>query len=85
MRKYPKRKVKRRINIPLVFHKINSITPFVQGTIDYKNVSLLRKYISAEGKILSRRLTRLTCRQQRHISTAIKTARIVGLLPFINQ
>nr|AOC61627.1 ribosomal protein S18 [Gloeotilopsis planctonica] len=89
MKKYPKKKVKKKNknknNIALVFHKLNSTTPFVQGTIDYKNVALLRKYISAEGKILSRRLTRLTSKQQRHISTAIKTARIVGLLPFINQ
>lgn len=85
MKKYNQKKVKNKVNIPIVFHKINSTTPFVQGTIDYKNVGLLRKYISAEGKILSRRLTGLTAKQQRHISTAIKTARIVGLLPFINQ
>jgi small subunit ribosomal protein S18 len=87
MRKYTKKKRKKKIKIkiPLVFHKQNSTLPFVQGTIDYKNVVILRKYISAEGKILSRRLTRLTSREQRHISTAIKTARIVGLLPFINQ
>nr|YP_010733687.1 ribosomal protein S18 [Gayralia brasiliensis]YP_010733761.1 ribosomal protein S18 [Monostroma nitidum]WEG92958.1 ribosomal protein S18 [Gayralia brasiliensis]WEG93032.1 ribosomal protein S18 [Monostroma nitidum] len=85
MRKYNKKKVKKKGNIPIVFHKVNSTAPFVQGTIDYKNIALLRKYISVEGKILSRRLTRLTAKQQRHISTAIKTARIVGLLPFINQ
>lgn len=85
MRKYNQRKLKKKVNIPIVFQKANSTTPFVQGTIDYKNVALLRKYISAEGKILSRCLTRLTSKEQRHISTAIKTARIVGLLPFINQ
>nr|YP_636229.1 ribosomal protein S18 [Tupiella akineta]Q3ZJ38.1 RecName: Full=Small ribosomal subunit protein bS18c; AltName: Full=30S ribosomal protein S18, chloroplastic [Tupiella akineta]AAV80651.1 ribosomal protein S18 [Tupiella akineta] len=85
MRKYNPRKIKNKVNIPIVLHKANSTIPFVQGTVDYKNVALLRKYISAEGKILSRRLTRLTSKQQRHISTAIKTARIAGLLPFINQ
>ena len=85
MRKYNQRKIKNKVNIPMVFHKPNSTVPFGQGTIDYKNIALLRKYISAEGKILSRRLTRLTAKQQRHIATAIKTARIVGLLPFINQ
>ena len=84
-RKYNRKKLKNKVNIPIVFHKPNSTTPFVQGTIDYKNVALLRKYISAEGKILPRRLTKLTTKQQRHMSTAIKTARIVGLLPFINQ
>jgi ribosomal protein S18 len=44
---------------------------------------LLRKFISVEGKILHR-FTGLT-KEQRHIATAIKTARVAGLLPFINQ
>lgn len=84
-KKYTKRRIKKKVTIPIGFHKPNSILPFGPGTIDYKNVTLLRKYISAEGKIVSRRLTRLTSRQQRHMSTAIKTARMVGLLPFINH
>jgi small subunit ribosomal protein S18 len=46
---------------------------------------LLRKFISVEGKILHRRFTGLTAKEQRHIATAIKTARVAGLLPFINQ
>lgn len=58
-------------------------TPF-QGTVDYKNITLLRKYISTEGKILPRRITGLTAKQQRAIAKAIKNARMVGLLPFIN-
>jgi small subunit ribosomal protein S18 len=59
------------------------LTPF-QGTVDYKNVTLLRKYISTEGKILPSRITGLTAKQQRAIAKAIKNARMVGLLPFIN-
>jgi small subunit ribosomal protein S18 len=85
MRKYNKKKVRNKVNIPIVLHKKNSTIPFVQGTIDYKNVGLLRQYISLEGKIVSRRITRLSAKNQRHMSTAIKTARILGLLPFINQ
>lgn len=54
------------------------------GTIDYKNVVLLRKFISADGKILPRRVSRLNAKQQRYIANAIKNARMVGLLPFIN-
>nr|YP_010732180.1 ribosomal protein S18 [Calidiella yingdensis]WDY13094.1 ribosomal protein S18 [Calidiella yingdensis] len=56
-----------------------------RGTIDYKNVVLLRKLITAEGKILPRRINKLTAKQQRYTSKAIKSARIMGLLPFINK
>jgi small subunit ribosomal protein S18 len=84
MKKYQKKR-KTRITIPIVFHKLNSNKPFVHGTIDYKNLSLLRQCISSEGKILSRRLTGLNSKQQRKMASAIKTARVAGLLPFINQ
>lgn len=85
MKKKYKKKIKKRISIPIVFHKINSNKPFVYGTIDYKNLSLLRQFISSEGKILGRRLTGLNSKQQRKMACAIKTARVAGLLPFINQ
>ena len=57
----------------------------VQNRIDYKNVLLLRKFITIEGKILPRRLTSLTAKQHRAISKAIKNARMMGLLPFVNK
>nr|YP_009106360.1 ribosomal protein S18 [Fusochloris perforata]AIT95210.1 ribosomal protein S18 [Fusochloris perforata] len=69
--------------IPVVPKKSSKI--LVQGTIDYKNVILLRKYITAEGKILPRRLSGLTAKQQRYMTKAIKNARIMSLLPFISQ
>nr|QXG82874.1 ribosomal protein S18 [Asplenium komarovii]USW06981.1 ribosomal protein S18 [Asplenium scolopendrium var. americanum]USW07069.1 ribosomal protein S18 [Asplenium scolopendrium var. scolopendrium] len=50
--------------------------------IDYKNNSLLRRFIGEQGKILSRRMNRLTSKQQRSVATAIKRARILALLPF---
>lgn len=56
-----------------------------RATIDYKNVILLRSLITAEGKILPRRINKLTAKQQRHIQKAIKSARIMGLIPFINK
>lgn len=56
-----------------------------QGTIDYKNIVLLRKFITAEGKILPRRISGLTAKQQRHMAKAIKNARMIGFLPFINK
>nr|YP_010365487.1 ribosomal protein S18 [Pereskia aculeata]UOU85432.1 ribosomal protein S18 [Pereskia aculeata]WRH31694.1 ribosomal protein S18 [Pereskia aculeata] len=53
--------------------------------IDYRNTSLLSRFISEQGKILSRRVTRLTLKQQRLITIAIKQARILSLLPFITN
>ncbi len=53
--------------------------------IDYKDVDLLRKFVTERGKILPRRITGLTAKQQRDLTVAIKRARLVALLPFINQ
>nr|YP_009059753.1 ribosomal protein S18 [Amentotaxus formosana]UPV69831.1 ribosomal protein S18 [Amentotaxus formosana]BAP47743.1 ribosomal protein S18 [Amentotaxus formosana] len=51
--------------------------------IDYKNISLISRFISEQGKILSRRVNRLTLKQQRLIARAIKQARILSLIPFL--
>lgn len=62
------------------------LSPIKPGEpIDYKDVDLLRKFITERGKILPRRITGLTSKQQRDITLAIKRSRIVALLPFINQ
>nr|YP_009503420.1 ribosomal protein S18 [Passiflora retipetala]AXB38119.1 ribosomal protein S18 [Passiflora retipetala] len=53
--------------------------------IDYTNVSFISRFISEQGKILSRRVNRLTLKQQRLITLAIKQARILSLLPFLNN
>ena len=50
--------------------------------IDYKDVHLLRTFISERGKIRSRRVTGLTPQQQRQVAIAIKNAREMALLPF---
>nr|AZN62483.1 ribosomal protein S18 [Pseudotaxus chienii]QVX28244.1 ribosomal protein S18 [Pseudotaxus chienii] len=51
--------------------------------IDYKNISLISRFISEQGKILSRRVNRLKLKQQRLITRVIKQARILSLIPFI--
>nr|YP_009655159.1 ribosomal protein S18 [Geosiris australiensis]QCL17214.1 ribosomal protein S18 [Geosiris australiensis] len=53
--------------------------------IDYRNMSLISRFISEQGKILSRRVNKLTLKQQRLITSAIKQARILSLLPFLNN
>ena len=51
-------------------------------TIDYKDTAKLRKYISERGKIVPRRVTGTCAQHQRHLTTAIKRARHVALLPY---
>ena len=61
------------------------LSPIKPGDpIDYKDVDLLKKFITERGKILPRRLTGLTAKQQRDLTNAVKRARIVDLLPFVN-
>ena len=53
--------------------------------IDYKDIARLRKFISERAKILSRRTTGTCARHQRELTTAIKRARHIALLPYIND
>ncbi|KAJ7011863.1 ribosomal protein S18 [Populus alba x Populus x berolinensis] len=53
--------------------------------IDYRNMSLISRFISEQEKILSRRVNRLTLKQQRLITIAIKQAHILSSLPFLNN
>ncbi|MEV7426095.1 MULTISPECIES: 30S ribosomal protein S18 [unclassified Streptomyces] len=50
--------------------------------VDYKDTDLLRKFLSDRGKIRSRRVTRVSARQQRQLARAIKNAREMALLPY---
>ncbi|MDI6641153.1 MAG: 30S ribosomal protein S18 [Elusimicrobiota bacterium] len=50
--------------------------------IDYKNTTLLQKFLSERGKILSARITGNCAKHQRRLSQAIKRARVIALLPF---
>nr|AYP34449.1 ribosomal protein S18 [Orchidantha maxillarioides] len=52
---------------------------------NYKNTDIISRFISQQGKILSKRTNKLTSKQQRLITIAIKQARILSLLPFINN
>lgn len=54
-------------------------------SIDYKDVSKLRKYISERGKILPRRISGNCAKHQRQLTMAIKRARNIALLPFTTE
>lgn len=55
------------------------------GTIDYKDVARLRRFLSERAKILPRRVTGTCARHQRELTVAIKRARHIALLPFISD
>jgi small subunit ribosomal protein S18 len=52
--------------------------------VDYKDIALLRKFMSDRGKIRSRRVTGLSEKRQREVATAIKNAREMALLPYLS-
>ena len=53
--------------------------------IDYKDVELLKSYITETGKIIPSRITGTSAKFQRMLSEAIKRARFLSLLPFCDQ
>ena len=53
--------------------------------IDYKDVELLKRFISDRGKILPKRVTGTKSRYQAELSVAIKRARHMALLPFVKE
>ena len=53
--------------------------------IDYKDVAKLRKYMSERAKILPRRTTGTCAMHQRQLTEAIKRARQIALLPYVND
>lgn len=65
--------IKKKAN-PLKSAKINNI--------DYKDTTLLRKFISDRGKIRARRVTGVSVQEQRAIARAVKNAREMALLPY---
>ncbi|MBR1558678.1 MAG: 30S ribosomal protein S18 [Clostridia bacterium] len=53
--------------------------------IDYKDVNRLRRFTSERGKILPRRMTGTCAKHQRQLSTAIKRARTIALMPYVSD
>ncbi len=67
------------------FFRRRKASPFAHKDaprIDYKDVRLLQRFVSERGKIVPRRITAVTAKEQRALARAIKRARILALLPF---
>ena len=68
--------------------RAKKICRFTQNNIkyiDYKNVKLLQKYITEQGKIIPKRITGTSAKYQRQLSLAIKRARHMALLPYVSD
>ena len=64
--------------------------PFTEGklppeSIDFKNIKMLKKYISETGKIVPQRITGVANKYQGELETAIKIARFLALLPYTDR
>jgi len=53
--------------------------------IDYKDTEILVKFLNPHARILNRRKTSLTAKNQRMLANAIKRARFMGLLPYVSH
>lgn len=63
-------------------------SPYWEGDgskdVDFKDVKFLSRFVTERGKILPRKITGLSAKQQRKITNAVKRARQVGLLAYLN-
>lgn len=53
--------------------------------LDYKDIDVLKHFLNAHGRIMPRSRTKLTAKQQRMLETAVKRARFMGLLPYVQK
>lgn len=53
--------------------------------VDYKDVELIKRYLNEQGKILPRRITNVSAKFQRQLTTAVKRARHMSLIPFVSD
>jgi small subunit ribosomal protein S18 len=65
-------------------NKRNLLAGLGLKSVDYKDITTLRMFISERGRMRSRRVTGLTVQQQRQVATAIRNAREMALLPYIS-
>ncbi len=65
--------------------KVSKLTRSDADYVDYKDVELLRQYIDTRGKIMPRRTTGNSAKHQRMLTRAIKRARYMALLPYVDS
>ncbi|HUX60747.1 MAG TPA: 30S ribosomal protein S18 [Ignavibacteriaceae bacterium] len=68
--------------------KTKKVCRFTQNKvkyIDYKDVKLLQRYVTEQGKVIPKRITGTSSKYQRQLSIAIKRARHMALLPYVSD
>ena len=65
--------------------KVDFIAANKIEVVDYKDTELLKRFISERGKILPRRVTGTSAKNQRKVVNAIKRARVMALFPFVAE
>ena len=65
--------------------KVCAFCTEADAVIDYKDVATLKKYVSERGKILPRRITGTCAKHQRALTVAIKRARHIALMPYVQD
>ena len=71
-----------------MIHRRKRVCEFCAGkgeTLDYKEVAKLKKFVSERGKILPRRITGSCAKHQRMLTVAVKRARHLALMPYIDD
>ena len=53
--------------------------------VDYKDIDLLKQFVNPHGRVVGRKRSMLTAKQQRAVEAAVKRARFMGLLPYIQK
>jgi small subunit ribosomal protein S18 len=74
------------ITIRRPFFRRRKSSPFAHADsppIDYKDIKLLQRFVSERGKIVPRRITAVTAKEQRQLAQAVKRARELALLPYV--
>jgi small subunit ribosomal protein S18 len=66
-------------------NKVSRLTVDRVVYIDFKDVGLLKHYVTERGKIIPRRITGTSARHQRMLTQAIKRARQIALLPYVSD
>ena len=85
MKKPIKKKTRDAAKKKFVRKKVCKFTPEEIATIDYKDISRLRYFVTERGKIIPSRISGADAKSQRHLVRQIKRAREVALLPFVAE
>nr|WDA99131.1 ribosomal protein S18 [Gronococcus sybilensis] len=66
-------------------HQKKSLLIKISKNLSYKDTDILKNFVNEQSRILPRRMTGISAKQQKQVARAIKNSRIIGLLPFVGD